>query len=82
MTRATSCTIAIAIVAAAAPARQSTGTIHGTVIDAQGGGGPGATIVIRHQPTAVARSVLSEVAGGCFATLLRRVRPGFCGAES
>ena len=71
MTRATLCTIVIAIAAAAAPARaQSTGTIQGTVTDAQGAVVPGATIVIRHQSTAVERSVVSDVAGGYLAPSL------------
>ena len=71
MIRATFLTVLIAIVAAAAPAlAQSTGTIQGTVTDAQGAVVPGAMIVIRNQATGVERSIISDAAGGYLAPSL------------
>ena len=70
MIRATLITALIAMVAAAPARAQSTGAIQGTVTDAQGAVVPGAMIVIRHQSTAVERSVVSDVAGGYLAPSL------------
>ena len=70
MIRATVLTVLIAIVAAAPALAQSTGTIQGTVTDAQGAVVPGAMIVIRNQATAVERSVISDADGGYLAPSL------------
>jgi hypothetical protein len=71
MIRATLRAVVIAIVTTAAPAlAQSTGTIQGTVTDAQGAVVPGAMIVIRNQATAVERLVVSDVAGAYLAPSL------------
>jgi len=49
--------------AAGAAWAQSTGTLRGTITDAQGAVTPGVTIVIRNQATGVTRTVVSDVSG-------------------
>jgi len=71
MTRAVFTAVLMAVIATTAPAlAQSTGTIQGTVTDAQGAVVPGATIVVHDQATGVERSLVSDMAGDYLAPSL------------
>src|SRR5262249_28816619 len=58
---------------------QSTGTLRGTVTDAQGAVTPGVSIVIRNQATGVERTVASDASGAYVAASLP---PGFYRVEA
>jgi hypothetical protein len=59
------------LLGAAGTARaQSTGTLRGTITDAQGGVTPGVSIVIRNQATGVERTVVSDATGAYVAASL------------
>src|SRR3954468_12524330 len=56
--------------APAAAAQTPTGSIDGIVVDSSGAVVPGATVVVTHQPTGVAREVVTDAQGHFRAPLL------------
>jgi hypothetical protein len=65
--RQTACWLFVLVVlamGAAGPAwAQSTGSLRGTISDAQGGATPGVTVVVRNTATGVERTVVSDASG-------------------
>jgi len=60
---AVSCLLALLVVAEAAAAQSTTGTIQGVVTDNQGGVVPGATVTARNVDTNVSRTVATDAEG-------------------
>src|SRR6516225_6724705 len=65
-----STTMLLVLAMAPATSAQSTGTIEGTITDAQGAVVPGVTVVIRNQATGGERSLATDVSGGYLAPSL------------